>query len=72
MKILNISAKNIKIKPTEKKIKKSEKVLYQVSNNILPKEVPVEKKYNNKIEYQDIFQSIKDSIQVSIDNMKRR
>lgn len=72
MKILNISAKNIKIKPTEKKIKKSEKVLSQVSNNILPKEVPVEKKYNNKIEYQDIFQSIKDSIQISIDKMKRR
>lgn len=72
MKILNISAKNVKIKPTERKIKKSEKVLSQVSNNILPKEVPVEKKYNNKIEYQDIFQSIKDSIQVSIDNMKRR
>ena len=72
MKILNISAKNIKIKPTEKKIKKSEKALSKISSNILPKEVPGEKKYNNKIEYQDIFQSIKDSIQISIDKMKRR
>ncbi len=71
MKILNISAKNIKIKPTEKKIKKSEKALSKISSNILPKEKPLEKNYNN-IEYQDIFQSIKNKIQISIDKMKRR
>lgn len=72
MKILNVSAKNIKVKPTERKIKKSEEVLSQVGDSILPKEIPVEKKYDNNIEYQDIFQAIKDKIQVSIDNMKRR
>ncbi len=72
MKTLKIFANSIKIKPTERKIKKSEEVISQIGSNVLPKEMPVERKYSNNIDYQDIFQSIKDKIQVSIDNMKRR
>lgn len=72
MKTLKIFANSIKIKPTERKIKKSEEVISQIGSNVLPKEMPVERTYSNNIDYQDIFQSIKDKIQVSIDNMKRR
>lgn len=72
MKTLKIYANSIKIKPTERKIKKSEEVISQIGSNVLPKEMPVDRKYSNNIDYQDIFQSIKDKIQVSIDNMKRR
>ena len=68
MNVQKINA-NIRIKPTEKKIKKTEKVIENIKGGILPKELPIEKEVNLLTEA-DIFQRIKDKIQIAVDNMK--
>lgn len=68
MNIGKISVKNIKIKPTNKKIEKTKKTLDKVG--VLPKEAPIEKKiYLEPIA--DTFERIKDEIQIRIDRIKK-
>ena len=67
MNINKISGK-ITVRPTNKKMREAKQAAS--NSGILPKEMPVEK----KIYFQsmsDKFEKIKDSIQFSIDKMKR-
>ena len=66
MNVQKITSK-ITVKPTNKKMKEAEKTLN--NTGILPKEMPVEKKIYIQ-SMSDKFERIKESIQVSIDNMK--
>lgn len=56
---------NINIKPTDRKIKQAKKVV----ESGLPKEMPIEKPIYITTEA-DIFERVKNSIQVSINYMK--
>lgn len=56
---------DIKIRPTDRKIKQAKKVI----ESGLPKEMPIEKPIYITSEA-DIFERAKNSIQISIDNMK--
>ena len=57
---------NLNIRPTDKKMRKAKELV----DNILPKELPLEKNFRYVSEA-DRFERIKDSIQISIDNMTR-
>ena len=58
---------NLNIRPTDRKMRKAKELAEK--SGILPKEMPIEKKIY--IESQaDTFERIKDSIQLSIDNMR--
>lgn len=67
MKVLKIN--NIRIKPTEKKIKKAEQITNEISNNVLPKDMPIEKKITF-VSASEAFQRVKDKIQIAVDNMR--
>ena len=67
MKVLKIN--NIRIKPTEKKIKKAEQITNEISNNVLPKDMPIEKKVTF-VSASEAFRRVKDRIQIAVDNMK--
>lgn len=56
---------NINIKPTDRKIKQAKKVV----ESGLPKEMPIEKPIYITTEA-DVFERVKNSIQVSINYMK--
>ena len=62
--------KILMVKPTKNKVEKTKKVINSVSQSVLPKELPVEKKiyFGTKA---DAFEKIKEQIQISIDNMKK-
>ena len=62
-KILN----KVTVRPTNKKMREAKQTLN--NTGILPKEMPVEKKIYIQ-SMSDKFERIKESIQVSIDNMK--
>lgn len=68
MKVLKIN-NNVRIKPTEKKMKKAEQIANEISNNVLPKEMPIEKKITF-ISASEAFQRVKDKIQIAVDNMR--
>ncbi len=57
---------NLNIRPTDRKMRKAKEVV----DNILPKEQPLEKTFRYVSEA-DRFERIKDSIQISIDNLTR-
>ena len=57
---------NLNIRPTDKKMRKAKELV----DNILPKELALEKTFRYVSE-DDRFERIKDSIQISIDNMTR-
>ncbi len=57
---------NLNIRPTDKKMRKAKELV----DNILPKELPLEKFFRYASEV-DRFERIKDSIQISIDKMTR-
>lgn len=57
---------NLNIRPTDKKMRKAKELV----DNILPKELPLENTFRYVSEA-DRFERIKDSIQISIDNMTR-
>ncbi len=66
MNIKKISGK-ITVRPTNKKMREAKQTVKQA--NILPKEIPVEKKiYFHPLS--ESFERIKDYIQISIENMK--
>lgn len=58
---------NITIRPTDRKMKQAKQTAKTIG--ILPKEMPIEKKYYIDSE-SNVFSRIKDSIQVAINNMK--
>ena len=65
---VNKIASKITIRPTNKKMKQAKQF---IENSGLPREMPVEKKIYYSSEA-DCFDKIKDSIQISIENMKRK
>ena len=65
MKVSKIAGMNFR--PTNKKMEKAKMTAEKVG--ILPKEMPIEKKIYIESEA-DTFERIKDSIQLSIDNMR--
>ena len=69
MKVLKVNG-NVRIKPTEKKIKKAEQVTESLLEKMGPYEVPLEKKVTF-VSPAEAFERIKDKIQISIENMKK-
>ena len=65
---MNVSklTQNVNIKPTDRKIKKATAKKF----GVLPKEMPLEKPINFKT-LSDMFERVKDSIQIAVDNMTR-
>ena len=57
---------NLNVRPTDRKMKKAKAFV----DSVLPKEMPLEKEIRF-LSKADSFERIKDSIQVSIDNMTR-
>ncbi len=57
---------NLNIRPTDRKMRKAK----ELADNIFPKELPLEKKIRFVSEA-DRFERIKDSIEISIDNLTR-
>lgn len=57
---------NLNIRPTDRKMRKAK----ELADNIFPKEQPLEKTFRYVSEA-DTFERIKDSIQISIDNLTR-
>lgn len=57
---------NLNIRPTDRKMRKAK----ELADNIFPKEQPLEKTFRYVSEA-DRFERIKDSIQISIDNLTR-
>ena len=57
---------NLNIRPTDRKMRKAK----ELADNIFPKELPLEKKIRFVSEV-DRFERIKDSIEISIDNLTR-
>lgn len=57
---------NLNIRPTDKKMRKAK----ELADNIFPKELPLEKKIRF-VSDADRFERIKDSIEISIDNLTR-
>ena len=69
MKVGKINTRNITLRPTYRKVEKGKRILE--SFGVLPKEAPVEKKVYVESSA-DTFERVKESIQLSIDNMKRQ
>ena len=69
MKTLPISPKEIRITPTEKKLKRAAAFAQAVKDSVLPKEMPVERDIYIKTE-EDAFAQIKNSIQLAIEHIK--
>lgn len=67
---MNVSklTQNVNIKPTDRKIKKAKAAAKKFG--VLPKEMPLEKPINFKT-LSDMFERVKDSIQIAVDNMTR-
>ena len=57
---------NLNIRPTDRKMRKAK----ELADNIFPKELPLEKKIRF-VSDADRFERIKDSIEISIDNLTR-
>ena len=57
---------NLNIRPTDRKMRKAK----ELADNIFPKELPLEKKIRS-VSDADRFERIKDSIEISIDNLTR-
>lgn len=68
MKVFKIN-NNVRIKPTEKKMKKAEQIANEISSNVLPKEMPIEKKITF-VSASEAFQRVKDKIQIAVNNMR--
>ena len=56
----------LNIRPTDRKMRKAK----ELADNIFPKELPLEKKIRF-VSDADRFERIKDSIEISIDNLTR-
>ena len=67
MKVPNIN--HIQIRPTDKKMKQAKRTIDSISSG-LPKEMPIEKEVHI-LTPTEIMDSIKNKIQISIDNMTR-
>lgn len=67
---MNVSklTQNVNIKPTDRKIKKAKAAAKKLG--VLPKEMPIEKTVYIKT-LSEMFERVKDSIQISVDNMTR-
>ena len=57
---------NLNIRPTDRKMRKAK----ELADNIFPKELPLEKKIRF-VSDADRFERIKDSIEISINNLTR-
>ena len=57
---------NLNIRPTDRKMRKAK----ELADNIFPKELPLEKNFRY-VSDADRFERIKDSIEISIDNLTR-
>lgn len=64
------SIDRINIKPTNKKMENAKKIIKEQTKSILPKEMPIEKKAYWYSEA-DIFDMVKNKIQITIDNMRK-
>lgn len=69
MKLIPVNPTDIRIKPTEKKLKRAAAFAQSVSESILPKEMPVEHNIYIKTEA-EIFSQIKNRIQLAVENIK--
>ena len=68
--LMNVSklTQNVNIKPTDRKMKKAKVAAKKFG--VLPKEMPIEKTVYIKT-LSEMFERVKDSIQISVDNMTR-
>ena len=57
------------IKPTNRKVRKAKEVVQQVSESFLPKELPIEKEVRIVSQF-ELFERIKDKLQIAIDRIK--
>ena len=77
MKTIKINPTQVKIVPTKKKFENAQKIAQNtlsensqiIGESGLPKEMPIEKKFFIT-SAQDVFESVKDSIQLSIERMR--
>ena len=69
MKLIPVNPTDIRIKPTEKKLKRAAAFAQSVSESILPKEMPIERDICIKTEA-ETFSQIKNRIIIAIENIK--
>ena len=69
MKILPVNPKDIRIIPTEKKLKRAASFAQSVKESVLPKELPIEHDIYIRTEAEE-FNQIKNSIQLAVEHIK--
>ena len=69
MKLIPVNPADIRIKPTEKKLKRAAAFAQAVGESVLPKEMPVERDIYIKTEA-DMFSQIKNRIQLAVENIR--
>ena len=69
MKLLPVSPKDIRITPTEKKMKRAAAFAQAVKDSVLPKEMPVEHNIYIKTPADELTQ-IKNRIQLTVEHIK--
>ncbi|MBR6126146.1 hypothetical protein IKQ21_00510 [bacterium] len=69
MKLLPVSPKDIRITPTEKKLRRAASFAQAVSESLLPKEMPIEHDVYIKTPA-DEFAQVKNTIQLAVENIK--
>lgn len=68
MNVPKISTRNIRITPTEKKLRRAGEFAKEVTASILPKEMPIERRYYIS-SAADKFDMVKNKIQIAVEKM---